>query len=106
MATATRIADVPGWAPGTQHYNTDDGNTIAVCVDIGPNETTLGYLDETLSALVGQPIAGRHNIIQQPTTIIDCFPDGTVEQLTPMHTFPPGTSHEDALRLAGYDITT
>lgn len=105
METATRIADVGGWAPGTRHYNTSDGNTVAVCVDAGPNERTTAALDETLSALVGHPIIGRHKIIQRPTTVIDCYPDGTVEHLTPMHTFPAGTTHDQALELAGYTLT-
>lgn len=106
MASATRIDDVPGWAPGTQHYSTSDGNVLAVRVDTPPNHETAGLINETLSAIGGLPIGiGRHKIAPQPTTVIDCNPDGTVEHLTPLHTFPPGTTYEDALKQSGYPIT-
>lgn len=91
-------ADMPTWAPDTRHYVTTDGRHVAVHVDAGLNDLTAALLDESLAASVLPTLpSGVHKIVVEPTTIFACAEDGTAIDLTPLATFPPGTSHEDAV---------
>lgn len=96
-------SDMSTWAPGTQHYVTDNAVHLAVTVDAGLNDLTAAGIDELLAAN-GQPTlaSGIHKVVVAPTVIVECNDEGIAVSLTPLHTFPPGTSHEDALELAGY----
>jgi hypothetical protein len=99
VTAATLVAaEMPGWAPGTRHYVTAGGQHLAVQVDEGMTALSEAALDESLQAL-GFPAleSGVHRIVIQPTTILPCTEDGQAITLDPLYTFPPGTSHEDAL---------
>ena len=118
MTTATLVAsDIPGWAPGTNLYATDDGRHLAVEAMPLPEGTTqvieVGQdpMSDNILAQVGDTFASI-KVVLRPTVIFLCAEDGTpldadendYDPLTPLHTFDPGTSHEDAVRQAGYDI--
>jgi len=106
--TATLIAaDPPGWAPVTNHYRTNDSPQKDLAV------TVFGGLTPTIETAINQALTGngaaglvigQDEIVPQPTTVIGCNPDGSTDNLTPVATFPPGTSHEDALAEMGYVI--
>lgn len=85
------------WGPGVRHYQLTDGY-IAVSVDAGVTPETQTLIDETLTAL-GVPTldSGIHKVVVEPTVILACDAQGVANDLTPLHTFPPGTSHEDAI---------
>lgn len=91
------------WAPDTRHYVTDDGQHLAVHVADGLDAVTTELINESLE-VSGIPTleSGIHTLVVEPTTIIECTEEGIAVNLTPLHTFPPGTSHEDALAQAGY----
>lgn len=101
MPTATLLEDEPGHcAPGARIYAIDDGAHVLVQVDSGPQ----GVVAELIGGVLKAMSAGNTQIVLQPTTIVPCNPDGTTESLTPTHSFPPGTTHEQALTQAGYDV--
>lgn len=82
---ATLINDnMPRWAPVTKHYRTADGQDLAV--------------------EVGEPVGVGGGFVEKPrpTVIFACTEEGYAVDLTPLHRFPPGTTHEDALTQAGY----
>jgi hypothetical protein len=67
-------------------------------VDAGVTPETKSLIDETLTAL-GVPTleSGIHKVVVEPTVVLACDADGVATDLTPIHSFPPGTSHEDAI---------
>lgn len=87
MTTAKYVADLPGWVPDTRLYRLDDDRYLAVSViDYYTATGTEVFLcDER-----GQPIDADGN---------------PANGLTPLATFPPGTSHADALTQLGYQVT-
>ena len=89
--------DMSHWGPGVRHYQTGDGYA-AVSVDAGVTLETKALIDETLTTL-GVPTleSGIHRVVVEPTVVISCNADGVATDLTPLRTFPPGTSHEDAI---------
>ena len=88
------------WGAGVEHYRLDDGSHVAVSVDVGPNERAQQFIAETLGVIGGT--IHRYDI--EPTVIIACDEAGVATSLDRLHTFPPGTSHEDALAAAGYTM--
>jgi len=107
VATATQVdRDMSFWAPETRLYSISDGSYLAVTVDPGvPTPEVEEVLDEALAALDAPSIASGKNLIQiSPTVILPCTDEGFAIDLTPLHTFEPGTSHEDALTAAGYEV--
>lgn len=84
------------WAPGTKHYRLSDGSHVAITVDT-EELTPLGeaYLAE-VHAVAGVDLRMTKRI-PRPTTVIACDDEGRAEHLTPLRTFPPGTTHEDAI---------
>lgn len=92
--------DMGFWAPLTKLYAISDGTFVAVEVP------DMGFLPEQISELAG--IAGidvtgaKH--AERPTVIVACNDEGIATDLTPLNTFPYGTSFEDALTQAGYVI--
>lgn len=104
--TATLItADPPGWAPVTKHYRTEDSKDFAITVYGGIPPSVVPLIDQAL-AESGAPslISGQHQIVAEPTTVVSCNADGTAIELTPIATFPSGTSHENALVEMGYEV--
>lgn len=108
MATATQLdTDMSFWAPETHHYQIDGSSSyLAVTVDPGmPSEAVVEVIDATLGELNAPSIASGKNLIQiAPTVILPCTVEGLAIDLTPLHTFDPGTSHADALAAAGYEV--
>lgn len=104
MGTSRLIGELPGWAPVTEHYETSDGAHWAVeaSVDAVP-EGALAMVEEQLVAL-GTDLVSTKQIVR-PTLIFACTPEGQAVDLTPLHEFPPGTTHEEALTQAGYSVT-
>lgn len=108
MVSATQLdTDMAIWGPGARHYQTSDGRHLAVKVDDTGTlaDSYADKVDQLLTA-IGQPAvaSGKHRIVPQPTAIIECNGDGSPIDLTPEHTFPAGTSHDDALTAAGFIV--
>lgn len=87
MATATERTDVDlgGWAPGTKFYSTDDDQHFVVDADLADY--------------------GSFKVVRRPTVILYCTETAGVTDLVPDFTFDPGTSHEDAVHLAGFELS-
>jgi hypothetical protein len=96
MATLIDPA-MPTWAPDTRHYVTS-GRHLAVHVAAEFNDATAALIGESLEAN-GMPSlqSGVHQIVVEPTTVFECNADGSPISLTPLRTFPPGTTHEQAI---------
>lgn len=90
------------WAPDTRHYVTGDGRHFAVHVAAEMSGILADLINESL-VVNGSPTlqTGVHTHVIEPTTIIECNPEGIATTLTPVFTAPPGTNHEDALAQAG-----
>lgn len=104
--TATPFGyEVPGWLPGTRHYFTDDGKVLAVKVHVDPyepgNELVAAAIAEVLGVINH---AGDHTVVEMPTHVIECRPDGVAESLEPVHVSDGAVSHEEALAEMGYEV--
>lgn len=104
MTTATRLDTVMDtWAPTTFHYAISDGTYVAVEVDdSGPTEAMQAYVEQ-VNTLEVTPMPMTYT--PRPTVIIAATEDGRAVNLTRLHEFPPGTSHDDALIRAGFEVT-
>lgn len=109
MPTATLISEeLQGWAPGTQHWRTSDGKNLAV--EASPEAVLSPLATEMVNELlvaVGESF-GSTKIVLPQTVIVECDEDGTpLDDVVPeaLWTFPPGTDHQEALRLTGYEIS-
>lgn len=93
------------WPPNTRLYVDESGQHYAVHADGGLSGGQQNTLNAALDEL-GQPAvkSGMHTIIMCETTIVACDENGIAPDLTPMCTCPPGTSHEDALAAAGFEV--
>jgi hypothetical protein len=91
------------WAPDTRHYVTEDGRHLAVHVATDLNARTITFIDEALAANeIPALSSGSHKVVVEPTTVFECTEEGNAITLDPVHSFPPGTSHEAALHELGY----
>jgi hypothetical protein len=91
MGTATEITesvDMCHWIPGARLFSTSDGMHFVIDAD------TEDY-----------PDTGPHKFIRRATVAFESNPDGTVTDMTPDHTFPPGITAEEALQQIGYTLT-
>lgn len=96
-------SEMSSWTPDTRHYLAADGTHLAVSVQANLTEQTIQYIEEALAAAELPKLeGGAYAIVASPTTVIECNDEGIALSMTPLHTFPPGTSHEDALAQAGY----
>lgn len=88
MATASEITDVDlaAWGPGTRFYSASDGTHFVVQADLAD----YSELQDT--------------IVRQPTVILFTTATAGVTDLDVDFTFPPGTTHEDAVTGAGYTL--
>lgn len=86
MATAIERTDVDlsGWAPGTKFYSADDGRHFVVDADLADY--------------------GHFKVVRRPTVILYCTETAGVTDLIPDFEFDAGTTHEDAVRLAGFTL--
>lgn len=96
--TTLLSTDMSAWAPGTRHYALDDGTFVAV--EAG------GGLTPLAEAMIREALQGGIVTTQlpRPTVVFACNEDGAATDLTPLHTFPAGTSHEEALTLIGHTV--
>ncbi|MFV8266490.1 hypothetical protein ACNQR9_26080 [Mycolicibacterium peregrinum] len=76
--------DLGGWAPGTRMFSTDDNRHFVIDADLGDY--------------------GHLKVVRRPTVILYCTETAGVTDLIPDFTFDPGTTHEDAVRLAGFTL--
>src|SRR5689334_1319444 len=119
MPSATLVSEsAPGWAPGTHLYSTSDGRYLAVeATDPGddvelvikPGDSPGG---DDILLMIGETEASL-KVVVRPTVIFLCNEEGQAidaeendfDPLTPLHTFPAGTTHAEALQAAGYTLT-
>lgn len=86
--TATEIfdADLAHWVPGTRFFSTSDDRYFLV--------------DADLTEYPNNKITYR----RRQTAVLYCNADATVADLIPDHTFPAGTTPEEAIALLGYTL--
>lgn len=110
MPTATPVdTEMSAWADGTRHYRGDDGKYFAVEATLVEEEGTpiipagaQPMIDELLT-VVGDGRAALKQIVR-PTVVFECTEDGQAIDLTPVQTFPAGTTHAEALAAMGYEV--
>ncbi len=78
--------DLSHWAPGARFFSTSDDKNFIVDAD-----------------LTEYP-SGATRFIRRETAVLYCNPDATVTDMVPDHTFPPGTTAEDAITGMGYTL--
>jgi hypothetical protein len=117
MPTATLITEMlEGWTCGTRHYKTSDGKNLAVEATLNHGEVTIiergqSPMADDLAAILGTSRAALKMVVR-PTVVFLCSEDGEPvdadendhDPLTPLHVFPAGTTHEDALTQLGYTV--
>ena len=86
--TATEVTDMDlsRWAPGSRMFSTSGGQHFIVDADL----TEYPH--------------GAIKFVRRQTAVLYCNPDATVTDLIPDHTFPPGTTPEDAIAQLGYTL--
>lgn len=118
MPSVTLVSkDIPGRAPGTNLYAVEDGTYLTVEAMPVPEKTTHfikkgdAPLVDNLLAQLGKTYAALKVVIR-PTVILLADEHGNGidsdlndnDPMTPLHTFPAGTTHEKALAQAGYTV--
>ncbi len=90
--------DMKRWPPGTRHYRDESGQHYAVHAD-----TEAGAVAASMNLPEG--IARNiHTVLPCATTIVACDERGTAESMDAIYKGPAGTSHEDALAAAGFEL--
>ena len=84
------------WPPGTRLYEAEDGQYYAVHADAPIPLDDLGIPPEIARNI--------HTILPCESTIVACDDRGVAAVLEPMFTADAGTSHEDTLAAAGFEI--
>lgn len=93
--------DMSHWPPGTRHYSVGDGTYIAVDDD---SEQYCGAMADCIEKVPRELTGKPMHYVKRPTVIIACDGNGYTASLDRLHTFPPGTTCEQALHAAGYTI--
>lgn len=90
--------DMSHWADGTKHYRVGGQDYAVEATTPGANVVPVGVapMITELLQIIGEGDAPLLAVVR-PTVVFACTPEGYAVDLTPLHTFPPGTSHEDAL---------
>lgn len=120
MATADQLStDLVAWAPGTRHYRCSDGRYLAVEATEVPDQVETVVVSQgdspqgdDLLVMLGVTRAAL-NLVVRPTVIFLSDEHGQPvdadendhDPLTPLHVFPAGTTHNEALTQAGYEVT-
>lgn len=81
-------ADLSNWAPGTRFFSASDGRHFVIDAD----------LDE-------HPEDGNVRLVRRPTVVLYTTETAWPTDLTPDFVFDPGTTHEEAVALAGFELT-
>lgn len=84
------------WAPGTRLYRAEDGQHYAVHADALPPVEDLGIPPEIARNM--------HTILPCHSSIVACDDRGSAPTLDPVYVADPGTSYEDTLAGAGFEI--
>lgn len=97
MGTSTLIAEsVPGWAPGSNLYETSDGRYFMVMVPPPP---------PAVPRIRFGRVGGIGKIEPIPTVIVECFnAQGETYSMDTIYRFAPGVTHEEALAEAGFPL--
>lgn len=116
MPTATLISEqLDGWAPGTRHY-TCSGKHLAVEATVPDGSRMIPQGAEPmindLLVVMGESRAAL-KIVARPTVVFLCTENGEPvdadendhDPLTPLHSFPAGTTHDAALAQLGYTVS-
>lgn len=88
--------DMSMWAPGTRLYQAEDGQHYAVHADALPPVDDIGIPEEIKRNM--------HTILPCESSIVACDDRGSAPTLDPIYVAAPGTSHEDTLAAAGFEI--
>lgn len=96
---------LPQFAPRTNQYNCGD-HYLLVTVPAADIPVPAGLLPTIGSMKVGEIVCGPTAVFlcDENAQVLDADGDPT-NGLTPIATFPPGTTHEDALAALGYVVT-
>lgn len=100
--------DMSFWAPGTRHYRSVDGTNLAVesMTDSVPGDIDIpaidGAVDEIIKITTGDSMP-VHQVLR-PTVVFACTEDGFAVDMTPLQTYPPGTTYDAALTEMGYEV--
>lgn len=96
--------DMNHWYPGTAHYACEDGTFIAVHADQHMTNHAVAHT----TTPHGKPAVkrGRNFIVKTPTVILPCSEEGVALSMTPLFYFDPDTTVKDALKRAGYVVST
>lgn len=108
MKSATLLEfGVGRYCPVTNHYSCDDGTYLLITV----NQLQIENVAKRLGLAASGPI--RKSQVRGQNTdvflsnergdVIDAD-DNPANGMTPVHVYPPGTSHEEALAAMGYEI--
>lgn len=104
MATAVLMCTDLSWAAdGTRHYALNDGTHLLVEASTSSVPSGAEPMVQELLTVLGTDLMSTKQVVR-PTIIFTANEEGLPLSMTPLHTFPPGTSHEDALIQAGYEI--
>lgn len=100
MAAAVLVNDAPpGSFPGTRHYQLGDQHVLIEASTTPVVEGVEAAVDEIIKVTTGEKLP-VHRVVR-PTVVFECNEEGIALSLTPIHKFPAGTSHEDALTQMG-----
>lgn len=87
MTTEIVNVDLSHWVAGTRLFRTGDRYFV-------------------IDADLADYPESRNTFIRRNTAVLYCNPDATVTDLIPDHTFPPGTTAEEAITALGYTLET
>lgn len=98
MAELIEVA-LPQFAPTTNLYRLDDGRYVLVTIPVDDMPVPEGVLPIVSGIKVAKTEPGPTDVFlaDEHGTPIDADGDPT-NGLTPLATYPPGTTHDDALR--------
>lgn len=95
--------DMSAWAAGTRHYSGSTNNYAVEASDVTIPENATRQIGGALALLNVDP--NQTTMLARPTVVFECTPEGLAIDLTPVATFPPGTTHEEALAEMGYQVS-
>jgi hypothetical protein len=88
--------NIPTLPAGTRHYRVRPGEYIAVMVDEGVESPGVEAMLGEAFKILG--IDAHHTTrLARPTQVLSVNEFGEPLDMTPIRTFPPGTTHEQAI---------
>lgn len=117
VTVSLQSTEMGGWPPGVRHWAASDGRHFAVVASAELSDQVKEVVNDVLAHIGDELIPDQvpvrvegndnrptHRVAPQPTTIVECLPNGQAYTLDPLFTFPAGTTAEDALRQAGFEL--